>query len=329
MKLTRYLLMAMILFLVASCAPAVPAATPTPGMVAVTMPVGYIPNVQFAPLYVAMEKGYFKQAGIEVTIDYSFETDATALLGANRLQFAIASGEQVLLARAQDLPVVYVAAWYGQYPVGLTSLTEKGIKTPADMKGKRIGIPVLSGASYIGLRALLEAGGLTEKDVQLDTIGFTQVEALASGQEDAVVTYVANEPNVLNAQGYDVTTMRVSDYKPLVGNGLLTNEKTLEENPDLVRRMVEAFLHGVEDTAANPKEAFEISKKYVENLAQADQVTQQKVLASSIETYQLDPAGHSNPAAWENMQTLLISMNLLQKSQDLGRAYSNDFLPSK
>ena len=165
MKLTRYLLMAMILFLVASCAPAVPAATPTPGMVTVTLPVGYIPNVQFAPLYVAMEKGYFKQAGIEVTIDYSFETDATALLGANRLQFAIASGEQVLLARAQDLPVVYVAAWYGQYPVGLTSLTEKGIKTPADMKGKRIGIPVLSGASYIGLRALLEAGGLTEKDV--------------------------------------------------------------------------------------------------------------------------------------------------------------------
>ncbi len=293
----------------------------------IRLPVGYTPNIQFAPLYVAIDKGYFKQEGLNVTLDYSMETDNVALVGAGKLPFAIVSGEQVLLGRAQGLPVEYVMAWYQQYPVGVVSKASLNITKPADLKGKRIGIPGLFGASYIGFRALLSQAGLKEQDVTLDSIGYNQVPALIADKEQAGVIYDNNEPIQMEAQGVKVNVMKVSDYMELVSNGLLTNEQTAKQNPALVKAMARAILKGIQDTIQNPEGAYTISKKYVEALANADEKVQMQVLVTSIAMWKTDRPGYTDPKAWENMQKVMLDMGLLKKTLDLQSAFSNDFIP--
>lgn len=292
------------------------------------LPMGYIPNVQYAPFYVAVERGYFAEAGFEIEFDYSFETDGVALVGAGDLPFAVVSGEQVLLGRAAGLPIVYVAAWYQEFPVAVVAMAESGIQTAADLRGARIGLPGLFGATYIGLRAMLSEAGIPEAEVVLDSIGFNQVQALAAGQQQAVVGYVNNEPVQLEAQGFDVNVLHVADYVELAANGLLTNEAMLAEHPEQVRAFVRAFLRGLADTIADPEAAYEISTKYVEGLSALEKDTQMAVLTLSIESWQATILGYANPQAWENMHAVLLEMGLIIQPLDVSAAFTNDYLPA-
>ena len=324
----RKLVMIMLGMVLALSACANPNSTDEAGeLTRIHLPMGYIPNIQFAPFYVAIEKGYFRDAGIDIEFDYKFETDGVALVGAGELPFAIVSGDQVLLARAQGLPVVYVAAWYQQYPVSVVAKSELGILIPQDLKGRKIGLPGLFGANYVGLRALLHEAGLEESDVTLDAIGFNQVELMAAGQQDIVVGYAANEPIQLRAQGVAVTEIRVADYVQLASNGLLASEKVIVENPELVSAFVGAFLKGLEATIANPEEAFTISKSYIPNFADLDADVQKQVLETSIEQWKAEKLGYSDPQAWENMQNVLLDMGLISEKMDLNKAFTNEFIP--
>ena len=350
MKLSRAGLLVIIGFLLTSCTVTLPRAvkgTPiaevpntTQGLPAtnlpatvelplmkVRLPVGYIPNVQFAPLYVGIEKGFYNDAGLEVSIDYSMENDNAVLLATGELQFAILSGEQVLLGRSQGLPLVYTMAWYQQYPVGIAAKKSSGITAVTDLEGKRIGLPGLFGASYIGASALLDSAGLSESDVTLESIGFNQVEVLVADRVDAVVIYVANEPVQLVRMGQDIVVLKVSDALDMVANGLVTNEKTLSENPELVQAMTLATLQAIRYSIDNPDEAYEIAKLYVPNLAEADQTVQKQVMLNSIEQWLGEPLGYSQPAAWQNMQQILLKMGLLKTEVDLNSCFTNEFIP--
>jgi NitT/TauT family transport system substrate-binding protein len=115
------------------------------------------------------------------------------------------------------------------------------------------------------------------------------VESLVSGIVDAAVIYLPNEPSQLRAKGYAINTMRVADSVDLIGNGLVTNEKTINEEPEVVRSLLGALLKGIQFTAENPDKAYEICAKYVDNLANADQAVQKQVLAESIKLWDCLP----------------------------------------
>jgi NitT/TauT family transport system substrate-binding protein len=295
-----------------------------------SLPVGFVPNVQFAPLYAALENGYFSEEHIDLSLNHSMEIDTVALVGAGEIPFGICSGEQVLLGRNKGLPLVYIAGWYQQYPVGIVSLAEKNIRTMEDLRGKKVGTPVLSGASYIGLEALLQQAGMTDADLQLETIGYAQVEMLTSDKVDAAVIYVSNEPEQLKALGYDIHLITVADSMSMVGNGLITNEKMIREHPDLVSRMTRAFLKGIQWTKEHPDEAYDICLKYVDNLKDAkNQDLQKQVLKQTIRLYENPEQtipGASDPEAWQNMAAVMSRMGLIKADIDVAAAFSNAFV---
>ena len=315
--------------LLISCVLLFTACTPSPSpepIETIRLPMGYVANVQFAPWYVAVERGYFAAEGFEVEFDYSWETDGVRLVGAGELPFAVASGDQVLLARAQGLPVVTVVNWYRRFPVGVAALAESGIREPADLVGRRVGIPETFGASYIGWRALVAAAGLPEEEIHLEVIGYTQVANLVEGRVDAAVVYANNEPIQLEQAGYEVALIPVADYASLVSNGLITSETMLEEHPERVRAFVRAFLRGLADTLADPDAAFEICRKYVEGLDENEAV-QRAVLEATLDYWRGEPLGSSDPLAWQTTAQVMEEAELLADPVDVEGAFTNEYLP--
>ncbi len=244
----------------------------------ITFFLTYIPNIQFAPVYVALEKGYFADAGLNVTLQSGDEPDGINLIAADQLQFGLASGEQIIAARAQDRPVKFVYEWFQKYPVGVLVTDDSGIQSPADLKGKTIGIPGEFGASYTGVIALLNANNLTQQDVQLQTIGYNAPQVICVGGVQAAVIYVNNEPLQIQDRidNHDcgsvtgITVFPVSDAADMVSNGVITNEDTIASDPDLVRAFVAAFDHGLRDTIDNPAEAYLLSASSIDGLPLPD-----------------------------------------------------------
>ncbi|MHB9032743.1 MAG: ABC transporter substrate-binding protein, partial [Anaerolineae bacterium] len=312
------------LVLVTGCRTA--AVIPTPGTQAVTIAMGYIPNVQFTPFYVAIEKGYFSAEGLDVTLDYGMETDLLQGVGSGSLQFAVGSGDQVVLARANGLPVRVVASWYRKFPVCVVSLAESGITEPSQLAGKVVGIPVLQGASYIGWQAFVKETGLDAQNVDLQVIGYTQIASLTEKRVDAVVAYAMNEPVQLRAEGWDINVFYLDQYTSLVSNGLITNDETISQHPELVAGVVRAFLRGLRDTLQDPDAAFQITRKMIPEMDDAAAVVQRAVLDECIKYWQADVLGQNDAAAWQDSVKLLTELGMVTTSVDPTSLYSNQFI---
>jgi NitT/TauT family transport system substrate-binding protein len=329
-----------IIFVLAGCFPAATPATPsssaapsaspagTTGLTPVTVAMGYIPSVQFAPFYVAEERGYFRDAGLDVTFRYGFESDLLKLVGTNELPFVVGSGEEVILGRSQGLPVRYVMRWYREFPSVLFAKASAGIRSLADLQGKRVGVPGLFGANYVGWEALVYAGKIDPTTVSLQSIGFTQATAVSQDQVDAAMDYSVNGPVQLRLAGEELTVIPVSDYIDLPSNGIITNDKVIAERPELVLALVTAVMHGLRDTLADPGAAFAASLLAVPEAGGEQEVVSRAIFDESLKLWQADAAelGLSDPEAWAEAADFMKAMGLIQTEVDAADLFSNDFV---
>ena len=148
-----------------------------------------------------------------------------------------------------------------------------------------------------------------------------------TGQVDAVVVYANNEPIQLAARGLPVDLVRVSDYVQLASNGLITNETTRTQDPDLVRTLVAAVIRGIEKTLQAPDAAYRTTQSYVPGLGDSADDVQRKVLEASLPYWESARIGFSSPEAWTNMQSVLLSMGLLESPISVDEAFTNEYLP--
>ncbi len=310
---------------------AVPTTSPS-GPTPVTISMGYIPNVQFAPFYVAEGQGFFTQRSVQVNLDYGMAPDLVQLVASGQRDFAITDGEQVLLGRAQGLPLVAVLALYPELPVSIVSLSSSGITSPDDLTGKKIGIPGLYGSSYTGLLAYLDAT-IGQDAATIETIGYAQIEMLTSGRVDAVVVFSNNEPVQLRASGYSINELPIRDNVSLVGAALITSEDMINNSPDVVRSVVQALKQGMQYSINHVDDAFTTSVAQIPDLAESGYAVQKQVLMASMQAwvdwqsiYEPSTLGALDVARWTSTRAVLQKLGLLQAGTQEDEATDGQFL---
>lgn len=332
------LLLAAIALLLAGCGATAPAAQPTASNAprAITMAMPFIPNVQFAHFYLADAKGYYAAEGLDVTFDYNYETDVVQRVAQGTVQFGLASGDSVLLARSQGLPVVTVMTNSQRFPTAFFSKAEANITSPADFTRDdvSVGVPGRFGASWIGLLALLYSADISREAVDIQEIGFTQVAAVSEGKVDVAAGYGNNEPIQLERQGIPVNVIRVADYFPLASDGLIVGQGLIDADPAVVRGFVRATLRGMADVIADPDAAFTIALEYIPELKSAEPATQElqrAVLQATLPYWQSDKTaseglGFIDESSWQATYTFLRESELLQAEVDVTAAFTNQFI---
>ncbi|MDD7385072.1 MAG: ABC transporter substrate-binding protein [Actinomycetaceae bacterium] len=271
-----------------------------------TVGLTYIPDIQFAPFYVGVEKGFFADAGVDVSLrHHGAQESLFGALQAGNEDVVYAGGDEMMAARSNDVDVRDWATLYQRYPVVLIVRADSPITSPRDLVGKSVGVPGKEGETYMGLQAMLNEYSIADS-VDVQFIGYTQAAALTSKKVDAVIGFENSQVPALKASGVDVRAIPLSEHQlPLVGVGLGSLSGTVEKNSAAFT----ALLSGLDKATAwardHISETVELSKKYVPSLADAEQAKQaQAVLENTLDLMQGEgnkPLGYQNADQWNAM----------------------------
>lgn len=297
----------------------------------VTIGLTYIPNVQFAPVYVADAQGLYNDAGVTATVRHhgSDEGLFTALL-AGQEDVVIASGDEAVVAASQGLDLVSIGQYYASYPGTVIVPADSPITTLADLKGKTIGIPGEYGSSYYATLAAIKAGGLQTSDVTISSIGYTQQAALAAGQVDAVVGFTNNDAVQMRLSGLDIREIPLDDGStPLVAASIVTTREWAQSHPDAARAVVSATTEAMNAIAADPQVGLDAAAQWDTTLTDETSLgAANAVLAATVPLWLGDDAradGVQDLATWSSMVSFLSSIGVLEGDVDPSAIVTNEY----
>ncbi len=311
------------------------ARTPTDPVTAsskATVGLTYIPDIQFAPFYVAEAQGLFTERGVQATLRHHGANEGlfTALM-AGEEDFVVAGGDEMVQARAQGMDLVAIAQYYRRYPVVAIVPDASDVRTAADLRGRSVGVPGRYGESWFGLLVLLADAGLTVDDVEIVEIGYTQQVALATGKVEAIIGFSNNDQVQFEASGIPVRAvpLTASGDVPLVSIVLVTRAETLTSNPGLAKRVADAMVAGIDRTVKQPASAVEASRKHIPTLASQPgaEAAASRTLTATVALWTSSSGGVSgklDPDAWAKMTAFMLAKGLISTPVEAAKAMTND-----
>jgi NitT/TauT family transport system substrate-binding protein len=284
------------------------------------------PNAGFAA---AVVEGYYKAAGLDVTLVQGNGSGNTAqLVASGRSQLAYADAVAVTQLIAKGAPMKIVSTIYQSNPNEVSALKKTGIKSIKDLKGKKVGVP--SGSSQTTMLPLfLKANNLTEADVNLINMPMpSMVPSLLTGQVDAILGSIDAYQIQLEAQGAQLDNFRFADYGvPTVSTSIFASDSFIKDNPDVIKKFIAATLKGWAFALDNPEKAVKDLKTVFpemnEKLAAAELAAITPLFCSGGAKY----IGKAEDALWVKTQDLLSEVKLLPAGQDPKSYYTNAYLP--
>ncbi len=326
-----FLLAVVVLLVVAGCSTGSSSASPTPATVNLTVGLGYIPSVQFAPFYLADRAGYYRAAGLNVAFQNKVDPDLVTLVGHGAIDVGLADGTSVIPAVSQDISIRYVATVYRTFPSVVFAKKSSGIATAADLKGRKLGIPGRYGSSWIMLQALLGAANLTPSDLTiLEYPTYGQGAAVQQGAVDAATGFDNNEPIQLEQSGVPVNVLTVDDVVALPGPGLIAGTATLDSKQEAIRAFVAVTLRAMTEIAADPAKGLEASVAAVPELDK-NRPLQTAILQATIDAWRGGTSGTItgalDRAGWQASLDYMTKLKLVAKPVTVDDLLRDGFLP--
>src|SRR5918992_6214316 len=298
---TPRVLILLIALIVVACQGPDPSPSASAELRRVTLLLGFRPDVQFAPFYVAQQQGFYADAGLEVRIEHRQAPDVQRLVADGQAEFGVADATDVMVARTAGIPIRYVSTLYQRFPVALIGEAGTVPDSPTGLDGLRIGTPGQFGSSWHAMLALLDAGGLTVDDISVrEYPQFNQVDGLSNGDVDLITGFRNNEPLQLDGRGMDVDLLTVDDVAPLPGPGMIVGDELLAADAELVRAFVEATAAAQAEVIVDPERGFAAAEAEVPEIAENPEVAR-AVLEATVELWEGDgfAGGVIDVALWD------------------------------